>query len=123
VWKKEKNGLMESLESRLERLEFYFQILLKNTNLKDKPFYELIIQKELTKQEVNDIFKSCEELNKKYSEQKAEGFIDYAPLLTQFVGMLTPKIAPYEAIDTLSKQGLYKEMMREFSEIIKRIQD
>lgn len=114
---------MESLESRLNRLEFYFQIVWDNTNLDGKPFYALIIQKELTKQEVDDIFKTCEELSKKYEEQKAEGLIDYVPLLTQFVGMLTPKIAPHEAVDALSKQGLYKEMMREFSEIIKRIRD
>jgi hypothetical protein len=114
---------MESLESRLNRLEFYFQIVWENTNLSGKPFYALVIKKELTKQEVDDIFTICEELSKKYEEQKAEGFIDYVPLLTQFVGMLTPKIAPHEAVDALSKQGLYKEMMREFSEIIKRIRD
>ena len=114
---------MESLESRLNRLEFYFQIVWDNTNLDGKPFYALIIKKELTKQEVDDIFKTCEELDKKYKEQKAEGFIDFVPILTQFVGMLTPKIAPHEAVDALSKQGLYKEMMREFSEIIKRIRD
>ncbi|MFC3883802.1 DUF1878 family protein [Bacillus songklensis] len=114
---------MESLESRLARLEFYIQLLLESTALNSQPFYELVVKKELTKQEFDDIFEICEELSKKYDKQKAEGLLDYTPLLIQFVGMLTPKIAPDEAVDALSKQGLYKGLMREFSEIIKRIRD
>jgi hypothetical protein len=114
---------MESLESRLARLEFYIQLLLEGTTLRSRPFYELVVKKELTKQEFDDIFEICEELSKKYDEQKAEGLIDYVPLLIQFVGMLTPKIAPKEAIEALAKQGLYKSLMMEFSEIIERIRD
>ncbi|WP_110114385.1 DUF1878 family protein [Bacillus sp. CGMCC 1.16541] len=114
---------MESLESRVSRLEYYIELLSGTTALQHRPFVELIIKKELTKQEAKDVYKLCEELNNLYGEQKAEGLVDFTPLLTQFVGMLNYKLKPNETIQALRKEGLYLPLMNELQSIVERIRE
>ncbi|MBM7702685.1 DUF1878 family protein [Metabacillus iocasae] len=114
---------MESLESRVNRLEYYIELLSESAVLQGRPFVELVIKRELTKEEASEIYRLCEELNKVYDEQKAEGFVDFTPLLTQFVGMLNHKLTPNETIQAIMKEGMYLPLMNEFVSIIERIRE
>ncbi|WP_077617139.1 DUF1878 family protein [Litchfieldia sinesaloumensis] len=112
---------MESIEDRLERLEYYQSIILPLLGDKLSPFYQLIMDAQLTKKEVDDLLRICEELSIEYKKQKAEGFVGFAPLLTQFVGMLHPRLHPETTIDVLAKERKYTPLMNEFKGIIDKI--
>lgn len=109
---------MESLVERIAKLEYYQLLLLEMIDDERLPFYQLIIKARLTKQEVEDLLSFCEELNKQYEKQKAEGFVVFSPLLTQFAGMLHPKLNPEATIFALFNQGMYTGLMTEFRKII-----
>ena len=110
--------MMESNEEKLQRLEFYQEILLSVMN-NAYPFYALIINYELSKSEVEDIYLLCTKLNNELKKQKEEGFVTFLPLLTHFVGMLNYKLEPHETIDALYKQNIYRDLMAEFKKIIR----
>jgi hypothetical protein len=112
---------MDPMEERLRRLEFYQSLLIEMVDVDKYPFYKLVMQLNLTEEEVHQVFSLCEELSIKYQEQKAEGFIIFNPLLTQFAGMLPPKLDVEETIHALYKQGLYMPLMEEFQHILKEI--
>ncbi|WP_010283529.1 DUF1878 family protein [Bacillus timonensis] len=109
---------METIEERLERLEYYQTLILKLLDDKLSPFYKLIMEAKLTKREVEQLFNTCEELSKEYKIQKAEGLISFTPLLTQFVGMLHPSLDPRTTINALAKERKYTPLMNEFKGII-----
>ncbi|MCA1030882.1 YhaI family protein [Bacillus timonensis] len=109
---------MESLESRIERLEYY-QTLMLEAFADDKfHFYKVIMKAGLKKEEVRQIFNVCEEMSIEMKKQKAEGLVVFTPLLTRFVGMLPPQLEIEETILSLYLQGLFKELMSEFIEIL-----
>ncbi|MED3726656.1 DUF1878 family protein [Priestia filamentosa] len=112
---------MESLENRLERLELYLELLLKVTDLESQPFYKLVISKNLNKKELAEVYSICEELAKKYEEQKKQGLIDFVPLLTQFVGQLPYKLNPHETIYALQQQKLYPGLMDKLASLVRRV--
>ncbi|TYR79002.1 DUF1878 family protein [Priestia megaterium] len=114
---------METLESRVSRLEYYIKLLAGTPEKEAKPFIELVVQKELTKREVEEVLILCEEIKEEYIEQKAEGLTDFVPLLTQFVGMLNYKLTPRETVQSLIHQSSYKDVMSELFEIIQWIRD
>lgn len=104
---------METNEEKLERLEFYQELLLPVTKA-SFPFYALIVKNKLTKHEVNEIFDLCQQLENQYEKQKEEGFVTFAPLLTHFVGMLNYKLDPHKTIVALYEQDFYRGLMNEF---------
>lgn len=109
---------MEFNEEKLLRLEFYQEILLSVMN-KSYPFYALIINHELSKSDVEDLYLLCTKLNNEFIKQKEEGFVTFLPLLTHFVGMLNYKLEPHETIDSLYEQNIYRDLMAEFKKIIR----
>ena len=112
---------MESIEDRLERLEYYQSLILPLLGDKLTPFYKLIMDAKLSKKDVEDLLNLCEELSIEYKKQKAEGFISFTPLLTQFVGMLHPRLDLKATIDVLAKERKYTPLMNEFKGIINKI--
>ncbi|MFN7249260.1 MAG: DUF1878 family protein [Anaerobacillus sp.] len=111
---------MEPNEEKLLRLEFYQEILLEIMD-NSYPFYTLIIKHQLSKGEVEEIYFLCEKLNNEYKKQKEEGFVTFLPLLTQFVGMLNYKVDPHQTINALYMQDIYRELMKEFLDLVKKI--
>lgn len=111
---------MESMEKRLERIEFYQQLIFEMIELEKYPFYKLIIEKKLTRGEVDGIYELCEELLCKYKEQKEAGFVNFQSLLVQFVGMLNPKLQPEIVIGALYEQGFYQDLMHQLKIIIEK---
>jgi hypothetical protein len=111
---------MESNEEKLLRLEFYQEILLAILD-NSHPFYALIVYHQLSKQDVEEIYLLCEKINKEYKKQKEEGFVTFLPLLTHFVGMLNYKLDPYQTINALYKQNIYRDLMKEFQSLVTKI--
>ncbi|MBY6037977.1 YhaI family protein [Fictibacillus nanhaiensis] len=108
---------METVEERLERLEFYNQLTIESVDLTSYPFFRLVMEKKLTEKEVNDILLLCDELEKTYLMQAEEGFVHYTPLLIHFAGMLTPKLNPRETIQALIHQGKHISLMEKLYEL------
>ncbi|WP_018662336.1 DUF1878 family protein [Heyndrickxia acidiproducens] len=103
---------MESIEQRLERLEFYQKLLLKMIESNQNAFYRLVIEKQLSKQDVEQFFALCEQLKQELEEQKADHFVFFYPLFTKFKDRLHKKLQPDEVIAACLQQGLYPELMK-----------
>jgi hypothetical protein len=108
---------MESVEERLERLEFYNQLTIESVDLSSYPFFRLIMEKKLTEEETKQVILLCDELEKIFLMQSEEGFVHYTPLLIQFAGMLTPKLKPRETIAALLQQGKYVLLLEKLYEL------
>ncbi|OEH91716.1 DUF1878 family protein [Bacillus solimangrovi] len=104
---------MESVEDRLQRLEYHHRVLMKVLDSNEYPLYRLFIERKLTEKEVHELFMLCDQLQKKYKEQKEWGFVNFFPLLIQFAGLLTTKLHPDETMEALIEQKLYEELMKE----------
>ncbi|MEH7381570.1 DUF1878 family protein [Bacillus sp. JJ1533] len=112
---------MESIEERIARLEYYQSLILPLLDDKLPPFYRLIMDAGLTQTDVEALLNACEQLSIDYKKQKAEGFIGFTPLLTQFVGMLHPRLDPEATIDVLAKERKFAPLMHELKGIIDAI--
>jgi hypothetical protein len=108
---------METVEERLERLEFYNKLTIESVDLTLYPFFRLVMEKKLTEKEVDDIILLCDELEKTFSMQSEEGFVHYTPLLIHFAGMLSPKLKPKETITALLQQEKYISLMNKLYEL------
>lgn len=104
---------MNSFEDRLKKIEYHQKLLLRMIKNQKYPAYELIVQNDLSEEEVNALFKLCEELTDMYEQQKEEGFVYFTPLLTHFVGLLDHKLRPEETVNAFLKQDLYRPLMEE----------
>lgn len=113
---------METLEERIERLEYYQSLVMGLVDDRLAPFYKMIIDAKLTKNDVEELLDLCEELSIKLKEQKAEGLVVFTPLLTHFVGMLHPHLNPEQTINVLMKQGIYTDLMQELKKMVANIQ-
>ncbi|WP_246938841.1 DUF1878 family protein [Bacillus pinisoli] len=109
---------MDTLEKRLERLEYYQRLMLELVNLEKWPLHQLIIKRQLTEEEVDELFCLCEELTEEYKRQKAEGFVGFSPLLHMFIDRLNRKITAIETIEALYKEQMYVPLMTIFKNII-----
>ncbi|QOR67417.1 DUF1878 family protein [Cytobacillus suaedae] len=109
---------VESLEARIERLEYYQTLLFDFLNTEKAAFYKLIVKSQLSKNEVNELLNLCESMDEKFKQQKAEGFVTFTPLLTEFVGMLHSKLEVKEVIDALINHGMYLALMYEFKKLL-----
>jgi hypothetical protein len=105
---------MDSLEKRLETLEYYQTLLLQMIESTHLPFYRLVMERGLNKGEIEELYKLCNELSLIHEEQKAQGLVIYTDLLTQFAGQLNSKLDIVETVQAMSKQGLYSSLMKDF---------
>ncbi|THE11079.1 DUF1878 family protein [Bacillus timonensis] len=113
---------METIEERLARLEYYQSLILSLLGDKLPTFYKMIMEAGLTKTDVEFLLQNCEAMSKEYKKQKAEGFIGFTPLLTQFVGMLHPRLDPKVTIHVLAQESKYAPLMDEFKGIMDAIE-
>ncbi|QGQ44529.1 DUF1878 family protein [Metabacillus sediminilitoris] len=110
---------MDSLEKRLETLEYYQTLLLQMIEPNHFPFYRLVMEKGLSRREIEEVFTFCNELSYLHEEQKAQGLVIFTDLLTQFAGQLNPKLDIFETVQAMSKQGLYSSLMSDFLVLMK----
>ncbi|QFT88261.1 hypothetical protein FIU87_06375 [Bacillus sp. THAF10] len=108
------------LEERLAALEFYMELVTKQLDQGKFPLDYLIIRRKLTREDVQFLFHTCEELSKEMEKQKAEGFVTFAPLLQKFQQDLHPNLDWMETIDALIKQDKYVPLMSAFLKLIKK---
>lgn len=103
---------MENFEERLKRMEYYQSLLLQMSQKQGFAFYHLIIENQLTKEEVAKFYELCESLSNEYEELKAEKFVFYSPLFVKFKERLNPKLDPKEVILACMDQKIYPELMQ-----------
>ncbi len=75
------------------------------------PFHHLVINKQLSEEEVTSLLLLCEQLTDEYHKQKAEGFVGFSPLLFKFMQCLNSKLSAFEVIDSLYQEELYVPLM------------
>lgn len=110
---------MDFIEERLERLEYYQALLLQMVDTTRFPFYQLVMEKGLSKSEIEEIYQLLYELEAIHEEQKTQGLVIFTDLLTQFAGQLNAKLDVNETILALHRQKLYPILMSELVELIK----
>ncbi|WP_164988907.1 DUF1878 family protein [Fictibacillus sp. S7] len=111
---------METIEERVERLEYYNRLTVQSINLRTYPFYTLVMEKHLTEAEVEDVLSLCNELHRRFTAQTENGYVQYLPLLLHFAGMLNSKLKPGETIEVLRLQGIHPELMDKLYELARR---
>ncbi|MEI5906449.1 DUF1878 family protein [Bacillus spongiae] len=102
---------MDEIVKRIEMLEFHQQLMISMLNTNGREFDYLIIKKRLSKQEVDDFFMLCEEMNKKRETQKADQFVFYTPLFNEFKEKIHSNLPVEETINACLKQNIYSELM------------
>ncbi|NLP49953.1 DUF1878 family protein [Bacillus sp. RO1] len=108
------------MEERLETLEFYVELLIKQMDRTRYPWDYLIMLGRLSKKDVQNLYKACEDLSKEMEKQKAEGFVTFSPLLIQFRQALPEDLPLEDTISALRTQGYYVPLMDAFQRDIKR---
>jgi hypothetical protein len=109
---------MSSVEERLAKLEFHMELLLKHIRLDQYPFDALVIQNKVGRKEVLELMDLCEKLSIEMEKQKAEGFVTFAPLLTEFHQKLHPDLPLEKTIHAMKAQRLYEPLMDAFMKLL-----
>ncbi|MBU8905454.1 DUF1878 family protein [Desertibacillus haloalkaliphilus] len=112
---------METIEERVGRLEYYKRIFVEMVDKERFPFYYLMVENDLTEEEVEEVYALCEHLNQQLEEQRDSGLLNYTSLLIHFVGMLNVKLNPEVTIQALYKQGYYQPLMLRLRSLIEEI--
>lgn len=111
-------GKKESIDT-----SFHLKLLLNIINIEEYPFTKLVIEKNVSCNEYEELFKLLNELDQTYHQQKQEGLLDFSSLFIHFAGMLTNKLSPTETIEAIKQEGLFMELMEEFIQIIHIIEN
>ncbi|MEC5423698.1 DUF1878 family protein [Virgibacillus sp. C22-A2] len=97
---------------------FHLKLLSGIMDMNEYPVIKLMIEKNITNEEYDELFNMLHVLNSDYEEQKEEGFLDFTSLLLHFAGMLNERLEPNETIYALKKEGYFPAMLTEFIHII-----
>ncbi|PLR67447.1 DUF1878 family protein [Bacillus sp. UMB0893] len=111
---------MESLEKRIAKLEYYQTLLQKMVDPDKYPFYVSVMNSGLSAEEIEEIYRICDELSHLLAEQKEQGLLNYMSLLTRFAGQLNCKLSVDDTIVSLHNQGMYVPLMTEFLTLIQK---
>jgi hypothetical protein len=106
------------LQARLNLLEYHQKLLLKLLSTPNLEFYRLVIENGISEHEVKAFNLLCENLNIKMEEQKAEGFINFHPLFSEFLYSLPEKLNAKEVVHACLKQRLFEPLFTEFSKCL-----
>lgn len=106
------------MEKEIETLRYHQQLLLHIIQNAKAQFDLQIVEKNMTKEEVEEIFDLCESLSKRLTMEKAEGFMNFQPLFSQLERNLTPKLSVKELVESCLTQGLYEKLMQEMKKFI-----
>ncbi|MDQ6596366.1 DUF1878 family protein [Bacillus salipaludis] len=118
IWNEVNPVENHELLNKIQLLEYHQRLLLTLINNPKQDFYRMIIEKGLSEQEVREFMQICDELSIKMEEQKAEGFIYFQPLFTEFLYLLPEKLDSKDVIRACSSQGLYLPLMKELNKYI-----
>lgn len=103
----------DEILERLQRLEYHQSLLLKMVGNSKARFDMLVIEKGLSKRDVEVFYKNCEQLSMELEEQKAEGFVYFHPLFNKFKEELHPRLQVEEVIHACILQKLFLLLMDE----------
>ena len=109
---------MNTIEERLERLEYYQSLLVEMVDSTQHSFTLLVIKSQLSKVEIEEIHQLCRTLSEQHEEQKAQGLVIFTDLLTLFAGQLNSKINVNQTVKALYNQNLYKPLMQAFLKLL-----
>ena len=104
---------LDELFKKIEKLEYHQQLLVRMMKHSKEQLYYLIIEKNLSRKETEQLLKICEDLSIELKKQKAEGYVTSNPLLIELKSNLTPSISPKELIQACLEQGIYVSLMKE----------
>lgn len=110
---------MESVEEKMNRLEFQQTLMLQMIDHSKYPFFRLVLEESLSEKEMKELIELCEELDDKYEKLKEEGFVHFTFLLTHFVGMLNTKLNPLEVAEAMYYQQMFAPLMKEFIKLLR----
>ncbi|WP_188455383.1 DUF1878 family protein [Virgibacillus oceani] len=103
-----------------DTLSFHLQLITRLIDIDQYPFIKLVIEKNITRKEYDELFQLLQKLDLQYKIQKEEGFLDFTSLLVHFAGMLNEKLVPDMTIYALKKEGYFPSLMNMFIELIKQ---
>lgn len=109
---------MERLEERVERLEYYLSLLLNSMDRNQFPFYYLVMSTNSSRLEVEEFLTTCESLNDQLVIQKDEGFVRFESIYHKFNESIPDSLDIEVTIDTMCKQGIYKQLVTELKKYI-----
>ncbi|MBS2968254.1 DUF1878 family protein [Metabacillus sp. KIGAM252] len=105
---------MDSFEERLNRMEFQIRLLASLITKDEHPYMYMIIEKQLSEKEHQQVMELCGRLEQLHQKQKAQGFVHFEGLLTLFVQELNENLEVKETAQALFKQGLFPQLMSDF---------
>ncbi|MFJ7752388.1 DUF1878 family protein [Peribacillus muralis] len=108
---------MRNLNEEIDILRFHQGLLLNLIRNPKARLDFLLVEKNFTKKEAEDLLELCDILSKRYEIEKAEGYMNFRPLFNQFERKVNPKITTKECIDACLSQGLYVSFMREMDRV------
>ncbi|AOH53840.1 hypothetical protein ABE28_005720 [Peribacillus muralis] len=108
---------MRNLNEEIDILRFHQGLLLNLIRNPKARLDFLLVEKNFTKKEADDLLELCDILSKRYEIEKAEGYMNFRPLFNQFERKVNPKITIKECIDACLSQGLYVSFMREMDRV------
>jgi hypothetical protein len=109
---------LDILLEKINRLEYHQSLLLKMISKSDYQFDKLIVEKSLSKQDVEMFFAKCDELIAALEEQQAEGFVYFESLFKEFKEALHPNLKAEEVVQACLRQQLFLPLMLEFKKFI-----
>lgn len=110
---------LDTLLEKINRLEYHQSILLMMISKSDDQFYKLIVEKSLSRKDVERFLAMCEELTIALEEQQAEGFVYFESLYRNFKDSLHPNLDAKEVIEACLRQKLYLPLMLELKKFVK----
>lgn len=108
------NILME----KIQLLEFHQQLLLELISNPNLEFYKLIVEKGISKHEMERFYRLCHELNNKMEEQKAEGFVTFHPLFTELSAAMPAGLKTNDVVRACLAQKIYEPLFKEFAKYL-----
>ncbi|WP_010650117.1 DUF1878 family protein [Oceanobacillus massiliensis] len=111
---------MEGYDQMNGGTAFHIQLLSKIIDMNQYPLIKLMIEKNISLEEYNELMEMLERLNDTYELQQEEGLLDFTSLLIHFAGMLNEKLDPNQTIRALRKEGYYTKLMEEFIRIVEK---
>lgn len=108
----------ERLIEKIYLLEYHQQLLLQLLDNPKLQFNKLIIEKGLTKLDVEQFYQICDELSIELEKQKAEGFVYYHPLFNKLAESLPANLNMKDVVRACLAHKLYEPLFQEFQKYI-----
>ncbi|MEN2767720.1 DUF1878 family protein [Ornithinibacillus xuwenensis] len=97
---------------------FQLQLLSRTIDETQYPFTKLVIERNITEEEYDELFQLLGRIEEQYLEQKEEGLLNFSSLLVCFAGMLNEKLEPTETVMALKDEGYFPLLLEEFIKLI-----